>query len=100
MTDAEQILLDLYRARRARVNAKEAMRAKAEALGQCDGRNYPEAGPCYEKYPDDKTEWCEVCIEKLPVWEEWRRVSARAGAALRKATRFGESLAKGGDADG
>ena len=37
-------------------------------------------------------EWCEVCEAKKPTWDDYRKKSSLAGAALRDVLRVGKTM--------
>ena len=92
------ILADLYRARRARKDAKEELRLLSEEIGVC---NMPEDSDglhdvCFREWPDpeDRDEWCDICKQKLPIWQKYHEAANRAGAALRACLMEGKYIAE------
>ena len=81
-------LTELYAARQARRDAKEAFKVKCQELGPC-----PEDPYCHYSY-DANPFRCARCQVTQPLWQEYHKQATRAGVALRMAVRLGKFLAK------
>ena len=95
MTEAEKALLALYARRRMRAEAKKRFQEKCADWDhqQCSGGpSAPEIGPCYLNPRLDFEEWCDMCRDKHPLWEEVQRCSAKCGGALRHAVHIGKKI--------
>lgn len=86
MTTIEAAALDFYRAREARKTAKNALLEYRQQVGDCEARDSEaRQPPCY--YSDasrEDDEWCNVCEGAQPLWEFYRKASARSGASMRR----------------
>jgi hypothetical protein len=90
------LVIRLVAARNARVEAKKALIAKAVEAGICRKMGKQTAdGPidiCHREHPGATGVWCDSCKAKLPLWDDYRRKAAAAGAALRALLREGSKL--------
>lgn len=96
----DSLVLRLYQARKARDEAKQKLKDVALEVGRCDGKRFPEDGPCYYKRGRPQDQWCDVCKAKQPAWEDWRAKSVLAGTALRAVIMAGKLLSQNNDLSG
>lgn len=66
----------------------------AAKVGECEYfDSYAPAGEsgirCFES---TRETWCSVCLEKEPLWDDYQRKSALAGAALRSLLRRAKTI--------
>ena len=91
----QRLVRRLYEARQEAKQAKQARRELSEKIGNCEmAPDFPgEPGiACYNNSSRPKEKWCDVCKQKLPVWENYRRKTNLAAAALRELIRVGATL--------
>ncbi len=86
----ERLVRRLFETRQSAAAAKKAMQVKAAEVGKCSGY-MDEYSACYQSQKP-KAEWCDICKQKLPLWEERQRTAAQAGAALRELLRVARTL--------
>lgn len=82
------LLVELYKARKARDEAYGAMRSLSERIGVCDAMPHGD-DTCFRKY-EDQDEWCDICKQKQPFWEAYHQAANKAGAALRACLAYGK----------
>ena len=87
--NVEHLVLQLYDARQAASVAKTVLRAAAVRLGNCTAVNvHGDRVACYHDRRFPKDQWCDICKEKLPLWEDYHRKANAAGAALRAVLQY------------
>ena len=80
----QRMVRRLYETRQEAKQAKAAMRQLAEKIGKCEMHYEPgESGlECYNtNLPKER--WCDICKQKLPVWENYHAKTNAASGALR-----------------
>ena len=88
----DKIVSRLYLSRQKRNKDREKLRKAAERLGGClDVDGIYNGTHCYD-VSDPEHEWCDVCKEKQPIWEEAKNASREAGEALKAVLRYGKYL--------
>jgi len=90
--DPSTLIMDLYKARKAKLEARKVWLAKAAEVGRCDGYNYPAEGPCFRQSSLEFKHWCPGCRAKEPLYKDWQEKSRKAGAALRAVLREAKEL--------
>jgi hypothetical protein len=96
----QQLVRRLYETRKDAKQAKTARRELTEKIGGCEYHD-PDASaedagmPCYLSNRT-KENWCEICKQKLPLWEDYHRKTNLAAAALRELIRVGATLPPNG----
>ena len=92
----QRLVRRLYETRLEAKQAKTARRELTEKIGGCEYHDPTasdeDAGlPChYSNRP--KKKWCDICKQKLPLWEDYHHKTNLAAAALRELIRVGATL--------
>jgi hypothetical protein len=86
----DRLVRRLYETRQAASAAKKARAELAAKIGRCeaaeDNQTY-----CFHSGLTPEN-WCDVCKAKQPMWDDYQKKSALAGAALRDVLRVAKTL--------
>jgi len=100
MTKAEQLIANLYTARKERAEAKRLFEAKEDEIGECEYDRMPDfmgdeegVPPCIQQ-GSDVSRYCDHCKAVHPFRTDYWRKANGAGAALRAALREGKRLSE------
>lgn len=88
----------LYFARKNARIAKSMLIEIASNVGQCKDAESENKVPCYHRNIP-KESWCDVCKQKLPLWEDYHKKANAAGTALRSVLNIGKDIANGINAE-
>lgn len=94
--DPRDLLLQLYQAKHAALEARRKRADHAASVGSCERSNgFDENGDeiclvrCYES---QRTNWCDVCKSKKPFFDDFKVKTHAFQAAVRAAMRDGKRI--------